>query len=550
MPVRFAIVTHKRSGTHMLSSALARHPDVANINEIFNLTDPDRTPPPDKDRSDEILRRLHAINWCNPVRHTGFILHFDQDREWGVLEFLKQFNCKYVCLTRLNQLARLVSVEQVLLHNKWQCHDVRKVPKCHQVGIKPSEFIRETDEVANDWAGFMNLVPPEERKLYTYEQMCDDTTATIKDVCGFLGIDYHDIMAPRTVKTTTLPLADIVTNYNELWSMFRGRIYDSVQINDGQDQFAVPAVKLVPNPVVGEGQHHSGWPYAMANLRRYHTDNGMLFDDYVDRSFGYQRKYVPYSESWLGIIHHPTDASSWVKEKHILPNIVDTDQWRQSAPFLKGLICLSDHSRRQVEDCVDVPTFTVRHPTCPPSKMFTWAGFLDNPVKRALQVGYYCRNTLAITQLPKIPGFVKTRVWDNSVKWIRARDRSLQLAYSGVRPYLDVTEHWDRLDNEEYDDALSKNVVFLEIFTASANNVVVECIVRNTPVVVNRLPALEEYLGKDYPLFYDDFYEAPKLFDLRKIQDAYEYLRQLDKTPYHVDTFVSDIMRIVRTVNQ
>ena len=47
-----------------------------------------------------------------------------------------------------------------------------------------------------------------------------------------------------------------------------------------------------------------------------------------------------------------------------------------------------------------------------------------------------------------------------------------------------------RVSAYRYDCLLSENVVTIELFDASANNVIVECIARNTPIVVNRHPAV------------------------------------------------------------
>ena len=88
------------------------------------------------------------------------------------------------------------------------------------------------------------------------------------------------------------------------------------------------------------------------------------------------------------------------------------------------------------------------------------------------------------------------------------------------------------------------NVVFLELLDASANNAVVECIVRNTPVVVNRHPAVEEYLGRDYPLFYDRFHQAAELLTDEQIVAAHRYLKSMDKARFQGENFARDVARI------
>ena len=61
----------------------------------------------------------------------------------------------------------------------------------------------------------------------------------------------------------------------------------------------------------------------------------------------------------------------------------------------------------------------------------------------------------------------------------------------------------DHLDNNDYDVLLSQNIVFLDLYDTSANNAVIECIARGTPLLINRHPATIEYLGEKYPFYFD-----------------------------------------------
>lgn len=96
------------------------------------------------------------------------------------------------------------------------------------------------------------------------------------------------------------------------------------------------------------------------------------------------------------------------------------------------------------------------------------------------------------------------------------------------------------LENSDYDELLSKNIVFLKMVDAAAVNTILECIVRNTPIVVNRHPAIVEILGEEYPLYYDDLEKVPKILSLVSITDAYEYLQNMDKTPISINTFMEE----------
>lgn len=86
------------------------------------------------------------------------------------------------------------------------------------------------------------------------------------------------------------------------------------------------------------------------------------------------------------------------------------------------------------------------------------------------------------------------------------------------------------LPNDQYDELLSCNIAMVQLEAASANNAVVECLARGTPLLVNRLPAVEEYLGREYPLYYKDLDDAAKkLMDLGRLKEAHEYLRNSEK---------------------
>ena len=59
----------------------------------------------------------------------------------------------------------------------------------------------------------------------------------------------------------------------------------------------------------------------------------------------------------------------------------------------------------------------------------------------------------------------------------------------------------------EYDGLLNNNIIIIHLINASANNAILELISMNIPFFVNRLPAVEEYIGKDYPLYFNSIKE-------------------------------------------
>jgi hypothetical protein len=98
---------------------------------------------------------------------------------------------------------------------------------------------------------------------------------------------------------------------------------------------------------------------------------------------------------------------------------------------------------------------------------------------------------------------------------------------------------------EEYDELLSKNLVFVDLFDAAANNTVLECIVRNTPLIINKIEGVVDYLGEDYPLYFDSLEDVPNLINTQKIQEAYDYLKQMDKSKFKMDYFLNELFNLI-----
>jgi hypothetical protein len=85
---------------------------------------------------------------------------------------------------------------------------------------------------------------------------------------------------------------------------------------------------------------------------------------------------------------------------------------------------------------------------------------------------------------------------------------------------------------------------------ASAANTVIECIVRRTPLVVNRIPAVEEYIGREYPLFYNTLEEANAILnDLDLLELGHKYLINYDISKLYISTFIKDFIASFNKIN-
>jgi polysaccharide pyruvyl transferase WcaK-like protein len=354
--------------------------------------------------------------------------------------------------------------------------------------------------------------------------------------------------------------------------------------------------------------HRAGWAYVIGGLMNFDAlhlmrQSNVFLDTYVDRSFhwGYdvlkEIGIIPYTKPWFGFIHHVYDQTH---SEYNCIELFKNEDFIASLMYCKGLLALSEHLAKQLRQSlldinVSVPVFVVYHPMefVPTESMFTMEKYLANPTKCVVQIGAWLRKPYAIYELPLTPstGLHKValkgkemdqyfappnflEIMENTLlrtDWYRnqnieslSSNLNSQISSicrpckrSSVNKYCDgLNEHiienhnsvtvMDKLSNEEYDKLLSENIVFLQLVDCSAVNTVIECIVRNTIVIVNRLPALEELLGIYYPGFYTTLEDAQKILqDINSLYKCHKYLSLLDKTRYRLDHFLTRIQNII-----
>lgn len=281
-------------------------------------------------------------------------------------------------------------------------------------------------------------------------------------------------------------------------------------------------MKLLKRGVVGTNVHRSGWPCVMQSLRTVATGTGVLLDDFADASFSYQSLKQPHGEPWVGIFHHPVRVDSPLAgdRKHVLRQIEGHRHWATSRKNLRGAVALCEEVATELRQWLNVPVLALPHPT--EMNVPRWRSEPALAERRLVQAGFCLRNTQVIFQVAPA-GWHRVQLFGAS-PWYRSRDEALRARR--VRPDVDrpSVEVLSRLDDATYDELLATSVVVTELYGAAANNLVVECMARGTPILMNQLPAVEEYLGQDYPLFYSDLSEIDSLLEPTRLQAASEHL--------------------------
>ena len=302
-----------------------------------------------------------------------------------------------------------------------------------------------------------------------------------------------------------------------------------------------PKIKLVAVPQWKH--HHSGWPWVINGLRGLETSDGIACYPALEEFLNSRPRRTKMGEDFIGFLHntpfHP-DIKKY-RSSLSLEDVFNTRIWLKNIEKCRGLFVMSEYCKNYIDKTLNhtIPVVALKHPIQSTLRQFSFDKFVENEDKQILSIGHWLRNYDIFLEDVVVPNmFRKVFLIGGAIEYDEEYFSSK--LDGGFLQSVEVKVVAD----EEYENLLERNVVFLNLYDASANNVVVECIVRNTPLVINRLAALEEYLGKDYPLFYDSMEEAQQLlFDLDLLKIGHKYLVDLDKNDLTLSYFLNQFCR-------
>lgn len=314
--------------------------------------------------------------------------------------------------------------------------------------------------------------------------------------------------------------------------------------------------------------HRSGWAFAINSLKKFHDNKGILFDDFLDITFGYSANKnldngtIPYKEPWIGVLHHPPNICPWYDENY--KNAIDIHHFLNRPEFLISLerceciIVLSDYLATYLKQNFDqfkhIPIVTIKHPTESPYLRWDFNKFKKSSAAygtKILSIGYFLRNMTSIYQI-KSNRRLDKYLLPSDIRY-GLHNLSRELKYKNLS-HLDKNSikilNWQ--EHSFYDKLLEQSLVFVDLYDASCNNAIIESIIRSTPIIVNRHPAVMEYLGEDYPLYYDNIEEISDLILHDTIYDAHNYINNNHHQYKYLDSnyFANDFeSKILDSIN-
>lgn len=352
--------------------------------------------------------------------------------------------------------------------------------------------------------------------------------------------------------------------------------------------------------------HRSGWSYVVnhmmnLNAREFERKPDLIIDTFADQTFHWAKESmeiagnIPITKPWIGFLHHTFDTTH---SEYNLVALFNDPVFLKSLETCRCLIALSEYLASQIRNalfslgptCLDVKVKSLVHPTMFVSQKFTFEKFMRNPDKKIVQIGAWLRNPYSIYALP-LPSATDERYNPLKLRKCALKGKQMQNYFmppdffvnfykqckdmegmGGVcgpsedtlcRAYFDnkyingmyhklLSDHnsvevINTLSNDGFDELLTENIVFLDLVDASAVNTVIECIVRNTVLIVNRHPAVEELLGKDYPGFFDSLFEAAIIVGKEDtLKSIHEHMsHNVDKKQLGISHFMERLQDVI-----
>ena len=290
-------------------------------------------------------------------------------------------------------------------------------------------------------------------------------------------------------------------------------------------------------------EHHrsgtGGWGYVISLFREFHNSSGIVFFGHLESALN-----AVIDRDFVGVFHNTLSYDNLEMKKKYRPkyddnslrSILSSCRWKDSKKHCMGIWVLSEYLAEKIRPLVDVPVSSLYYPTNLNVPEFSIDKFLGNSCKSIIFLGHWMRN---------YDDFFNLRTFDYQKRFFidgcTSVDRAVVL--NGIKASNDSVV-CNYVSNEEFDGFLSKNICFVSAFDASGNTSVVECVARKTPLLINKLPAFVEYLGEEYPFYFENLDEAScKLHDVDLIKSTYEYLCQLPQRKFlHWGHFIESVL--------
>lgn len=250
---------------------------------------------------------------------------------------------------------------------------------------------------------------------------------------------------------------------------------------------------------VEDYKHYRGWNYIIEQLSTnlLFNSNGVKLDTFADDCL-WRRDKLHLTEDWVGVIHSVALNLSTVDGS--IDEFLNHEWFLNSKQNCRGLITLCKHTADYLKTKINLPVSFVYHPKNA-GNTFNIEKYFANPTLN--HTGIHARNFSLFAKLsttvPKIINIDGARPY-----LFEGLNRCFVSNNVTVQDKETVSIHTSYRADDDYISKLCESIGFVHFYDVAASNTVLEHIMSHTPLIVNKHPAIVEYLGEEYPMYYED----------------------------------------------
>ena len=303
--------------------------------------------------------------------------------------------------------------------------------------------------------------------------------------------------------------------------------------------------------------HRFGWKYVNDSLNEvFNNADGIYINTWFDCQYLFDNKSnVPADKNWIGISHltpvyykkffHLCNINKLVTHKLFISDLERCKGIftlsKQMKHYLKHMLCIMGYP--------NIPVDNLYHPIDIVQPLFN--PLTIDSINTVVSIG---------CQLRKMSTTYKLNTLHKKI-WLPGRKDEEALNFLKLEcDEMDISINENEmksvkimnLNNLEYDNLLVNSFIVVDLYDASANNALIECISRDIPCFISNLPAVCEYIGPTYPLLFNSIEELEeKMANKDLIYSAYKYLidRPKLKERLTIDYFIKSILNSNVTKN-
>ncbi len=297
-----------------------------------------------------------------------------------------------------------------------------------------------------------------------------------------------------------------------------------------------------------EGRCGPSWSMVEKVFKKY--DKEPLFITFVEAEYNFRiaKNSHEINEDWVGIIHDPLNTHRYYMNHGKFRNHLNGKGFRKSLNRCQGLFFLTQTECNKWKVALNeiglsrIECDFLYHPIQNHDFKFSWKKFIQNKNKKVIQTGHWLRIPYSIFKLNVPTDFSKAIVpYDDRQKWYLKLFNKTDGIYPTDSEFNSVNKI-PTLSFKEYLNTLTENILYMELCEVSANNTILDAILMNTPLIVNKLDGVVEYLGEDYPLYFENRDEVYDLLNSSdKLEETYIYLKKMDKSRFSLENFGKSI---------